>query len=347
MTQEHSSTWLVTGGAGFLGLHVLRCLLRNQQRVVSYDIQPIPPEERMEGVTEVTGDIRDTARLESALAGVDYVVHSAAALALAPPDEINAVNAEGTRLVLEASRRMGVKRVVYVSTTAVYGMPEYHPIYEHAPRNPMGAYGIAKAKAEDYCLASTNPEVVVIRPKSFIGTGRLGIFQILFDWIECGKKIYILGNGANRFQLLSVDDLAEAIRLAATRGKAGEVYNIGARNFGTVNDDVGALLDFAGTGSRMCHIPSRPAKAVLKILETLKLSPIYRWVYDTADQDSYVSIAKAEQELGWTARLSNRDALIQTYDWYLQEGKVLAKNTGTSHRVAWKQGILNVVKALS
>ncbi len=94
------------------------------------------------------------------------------------------------------------------------------------------------------------------------------------------------------------------------------------------------------------HIPARPAKAVLGLLSALHLSPVYRWVYDTADQDSFVSIAKAQTELGWTSRFSNRDALIGTYDWYLREGRVMARQTGTSHRVAWKQGALRLVKAL-
>lgn len=344
---QNKALWLVTGGAGFLGLHVCNNLLKKNQRVISYDIEKVPPHEKPEGLLEITADIRDGAKLRQALEGVDYVVHAAAALALASPEEINAVNAEGTRLVLEAARDQKVKRVVHIGTTAVYGMPKYHPIYETAPLDPMGTYGIAKGKAEDYCRAAQGVETVIIRPKSFIGTGRLGIFQILFDWIECGKKIYILGNGKNRFQLLEVDDLAEAIYLAMLRGKAGEVYNIAAKNFGTVNDDVDALLTYAATGSRMFHIPSKPAKAILRLLEILHLSPIYRWVYDTADQDSFLSIEKAQKDLGWEPRMSNQDALIGTYSWYLKEGKIMAQNTGTSHRVAWKQKALKVLKAIS
>lgn len=107
------------------------------------------------------------------------------------------------------------------------------------------------------------------------------------------------------------------------------------------------MLAAAGTGSKIRHIPSGPAKMLLGILSTLRLSPIYRWVYDTADQDSYVSIDKAVNELGWTPKMSNQDALINTYKWYLKEGKLMAQQTGTSHRVAWKQGVLKVVKAFS
>ena len=209
-----AGTWLVTGGAGFLGIHLCRGLLEKADKVISYDIAAIPPEEGLSGVVEVVGDIRDGAALARALEGVDTVVHAAAALALASPEEIDAVNAEGTRRVLEASRAAGVRRLVYVSTTAVYGMPTAHPITEDCALDPMGSYGIAKAKAEQYVLEQQGLSTVIIRPKSFIGTGRLGIFQVLFDWIESGCRIYILGDGTNRFQLLSVLDLVEAIRLA-------------------------------------------------------------------------------------------------------------------------------------
>ncbi|HUN58480.1 MAG TPA: NAD-dependent epimerase/dehydratase family protein [Candidatus Binataceae bacterium] len=338
--------WLVTGGAGFLGVHLCRGLVEREQDVVAYDVAEFPREEKVEGIQFVHGDIRDADALKRELSGVDFVVHAAAALALASSNEIDQVNAEGTRIVLAACAQAGVKRVVYIGTTAVYGMPRYHPIFEDAPLNPMGQYGIAKAKAEAYCEAASGIQTVRLRPKSFIGTGRLGIFQILFDWIESGKKIPVLGDGNNRFQLMDVRDLVEAIYLATQFGRDKEVYNIGAGTFGTVNQDLGALLAHARTGSRILHIPSQSTKMLLAILSALHLSPVYRWVYGTADQDSFVSIEKARTDLGWEPRFSNVDALINTYVWYLAEGKEMAKHIGTSHRVAWKQGMLGLAKAV-
>jgi len=338
--------WLVTGGAGFLGVHLCRGLVDHGQDVIAFDSAPFPREEKINGIRFVQGDIRDSGAVTRELSGVDFVVHAAAALALAPPAEIDQVNAEGTRVVLEACAQARVKRLIYIGTTAVYGMPRQHPIYEDAPLNPMGDYGIAKAKAETYCVNAAGVETVRIRPKSFIGTGRLGIFQILFDWIDAGKKIPVLGDGNNRFQLLDVRDLVEAVYLAAQSGRDKEVYNIGASKFGTVNEDLGALLAYARTGSRILHVPSRPTKMILGALSAMHLSPVYRWVYDTADQDSFVSIEKAQRDLGWNPRFSNVDAMINTYAWYLGDGKEMAKRTGTGHRVAWKQGVLRLAKAV-
>lgn len=339
--------WLITGGAGFFGIHMGRYLLSCQQEVISYDRQSIPKEENLPGITQIQADLLNQDALANALKGVDYVIHAAAELSLAPVDRIQAVNAEGTKLILDLCAKANVKRVIYISSTSIYGMPKSHPVYETSALDPMGDYGMAKFKAEQYCQQAKNIDAIIIRPKSFIGSGRLGIFQILFDWIECGKRIYVLGDGHNRFQLLDVRDLAEACFLAAMKAKEREVYNIGASQFATVNEDLGALLAHAKTKSRIVHIPAKPTKKLLYLLEKLHLSPLYRWVYDTADQDSWVSTEKAQKDFDWQPSFSNQDALINTYDWYLKEGKKLAQTTGTSHRVAWKQGILSFIKAIS
>ena len=341
-----NSNWLITGGAGFLGLHICNNLVKKKQKVISYDIAEMPECEKPEGLIEIVADIRDKHILKKALGNVDYVVHCAAALALAKPEVIDSINAEGTKIVLDTCIEVGVKRFVYISSTAVYGMPKYHPVLEDAALDPMGHYGIAKAKAEKYVQEATGIEWIIIRPKSFIGTGRLGIFQLLFDWIESGRKIPVFGNGDNRFQLLSVEDLTDAIYISTLKATSNEVYNIGAKDFGTVNSDVGAMLKAANTGSRLVHFPSKPIKYILRILELLHLSPLYRWVYDTADQESFLSIEKAENDFGFSPKDSNQDALINTYKWYLEEGKEMAKQYGTGHRVAWKQGVLGVVKHL-
>ncbi len=344
LSNNSKKTWLITGGAGFLGLHVCNHLTNKKQEVISYDTADVPKNEMPVGLTEIKADIRDENSIKKALNGVDYVVHSAGALALAKPDEIHSVNVDGTKLLLDLCVEAGVKRFIYISSTAIYGKPKTHPIYEDHTLNPMGNYGIAKAEAEKYIQEKKGIEWIIIRPKSFIGTGRLGIFQILFDWIESGRKIPVLGNGENIFQLLSVSDLAEAIYLSAIKATPNEIYNIGAKEYGSVNKDLGSMLKDANTGSKILHVPSKPVKFILSILEFLHLSPVYRWVYDTADQDSFVSIEKAEKDFDFSPKDSNQATLLETYQWYLKEGKEMAKQHGTGHRVAWKEGILKVVK---
>src|SRR5688572_30624382 len=120
---------LVTGGAGFLGLNLVRQLLPLGDEVVSLDREPFDYPERSR-ITEVRGDIRNRADVDRAVAGCDVVVHAAAALPLYTPQEIHTIDIDGTRTVLEAARAAGVGRVVHISSTAVYGVPDHHPLVE-------------------------------------------------------------------------------------------------------------------------------------------------------------------------------------------------------------------------
>ncbi len=340
--------YLITGGAGFLGYHQANFLASKGEEVVLLDIAPFNPEEYPENAVFYNADVRDREALEKIFSQhrFDVVIHAAAALPLWKKRDIFTTNVDGTRNVLDLSRKHGVERFIFISSTAVYGIPKKHPIYEDDPLSGVGPYGESKIIAEKLCREYEGDMVItIVRPKTFIGTGRLGVFQILYDWVESGKKIPIIGNGRNRYQLLDVDDLVEAIYLLskAPAERASGTFNVGAEKFGTVREDVGALCEFAGTGARVMPTPAWLVKPVLWVLEQLKLSPLYKWVYGTADKDSFVSIDRIKQTLGWTPRYSNADALIKSYKWYL-ENKDKIKEEGVTHRVGWKQGVLALVK---
>ena len=339
--------WGVSGGAGFLGLHLARRLLADGHEVRTLDVAPLDDAELERSVEELRGDIRDPGRVRDLVEGTDVVVHAAAALPIqASRDSIRSVNVAGTENVLRAAHAAGVERLVFVSSTAVYGVPEKHPIEEDDPLVGVGWYGESKIDAEALCRVAA-VETTIIRPKTFIGPERLGVFEILFDWIREGRRIYILGKGHNRYQLLAVEDLVEAIVRAATSPEAArETFNIGATEFGTVRTDLQALIDHAGSSSRLTPVPVRPAEIALRALELVRLSPLAEWHYKTAHRDSFVDVSKADRLLGWRPRLSNRAALIETYDWYLaNRGRVGA--AGVTHRVPWNQQALGLLKRLS
>ena len=337
----------LSGGAGFLGLHLSRRLLADGHQVRTLDVVPLDDTELEASVEELRGDVRDADRVRALVAGADVVVHAAAALPIqASRASIRSVNVGGTENVLRAARDAGVRRVAFISSTAVYGVPEKHPIEEEDPLVGVGSYGESKIDAEGLCRVAA-VETTIIRPKTFVGPERLGVFEILFDWIREGRRIYILGQGHNRYQLLAVEDLVDAIvRVAEAPEAAGETFNVGATDFGTVRSDLQALIDHAGSSSHLRPVPVKPAELALRALELARLSPLAEWHYKTAHKDSYVDVSKAQRLLGWQPRLSNSATLIETYDWYLANRERVGR-AGVTHRVPWNQQALGLLKRLS
>jgi len=335
---------LITGGAGFLGYHLANELSHKFDKIIVLDIASIDKSEYPRNSKYLRIDVRDLSKLNKAFKDIDFVIHAAAALPLWKKRDIFDININGTRNVLEAAKNNDVKRTIYVSSTAVYGVPEKHPIYENDKLIGVGSYGESKIEAEKLCNGYRNELCIpIVRPKTFIGTGRLGVFQILYDWVKCGKKIPIIGSGKNHYQLLEVSDLVDAIYLLLTsKNDINDTFNVGATKFNTVLEDVTNLCNFAGTGARVMPTPARPVKSALILFEKLRLSPLYKWVYGTAATDSFVSVKKIE-ELGWTPKYSNSDALTRSYKWWVEHCDELHK-TGITHRVAWRQGILGVFK---
>lgn len=342
-----SQTYLITGGAGFLGINLARNLLARGHRVISYDIADFSYPERSQ-ITEVTGDIRNPKSLSRAMKGVDIVIHTAAALPQYKPQDIYTTDIDGVRNVLQAALDANVQRMVHVSSTAVYGIPDHHPLLETDKLDGVGPYGEAKVKAEEICQEFRDKGlcVPIVRPKSFIGPERLGVFALLYDWAKDGRNFPVLGSGNNRYQLLDVEDLCDAIYACCTLPKeqVNDVFNIGAKQFTTLKEDYQAVLDAAGKGRKIVSIPAAPAIWTLRLLEKMNLSPLYRWVYETVTEDSFVSIEKAERVLGYKPKYSNKDALLRNYKWYLDNLQQFEGQSGVSHRVPWKQGALSLAK---
>ncbi len=341
---------LITGGTGFLGIHVARKFLKNHWKVFLLDIAPLEDKYLTDKVTVYKGDIRDRALMEKLTKGMDVVVHGAAALPIQRDAKIIwDINVGGTWNVLEAAQKNKVKRVVYISSTAIYGVPKKHPIYETDPVIPLGNYGVTKAESERVIDVYRNRGmfICVLRPKTFLGPERLGVFQILFDWVRRGKKIYVIGNGQNRYQLLAVQDLADGIYLGATHSKANDTFNIGADKFQTMQKDLQAVLNHAKTGSRLVMLPAKPVQKALRALELARLSPLVQWQYETMDKDSFVSVDKIKKTLKWKPKISSSGTLIETYAWYAKHWKEYEGKVGMTHRVAWDQKILKLIRAFS
>jgi nucleoside-diphosphate-sugar epimerase len=330
--------WAVTGGSGFVGRHLIRRLLADGHAVRSLDIVPLD----LPRVAAFVGDVRDAAAVRRLLAGADVLVHAAAALPIAGSRRaLRSVNVDGTRTVVEAATEARVGRVVVVSSGVVYGL-QLPPVQEDATPAPIESYGRTKLEAERIARAAG---AVVLRPTAVVGAERLGVYALLFDWIREGRRVFVLGSGRTRYQLLAVDDFVDGILLAVRRGRPGETYNLGATRFGTVRDDLEQLIRHDGSASRVVAVPALTARAVLAGLAALRLSPLSAWHYRSAGRDFVLDVGRARRELGWMPRRSNVEALTETYDWYVaHRGE---HPLGSTHRSPWSERALGLARRLS
>lgn len=341
---------LITGGTGFLGCHLARRLLKENYKVTLFDLAPLDAKDLVGKVTVIKGDIRDKSAITKALKGQNFVVHAAAALPIQFTKEaIFSVNVEGTKNVLNSALQSSVKRAVFISTTAVYGVPKHLPETENSPLKPIGFYGESKLAAEKLCLEyyKKGLSVNVIRPKTFLGPERLGVFQLWFEAIYTGKRVFILGDGNNPYQLLAVSDVVDAIIKALTIKKSGEIFNVGAKDFTTWRKDLGAIIIYAKSKSKITSLPVTFSQLILGVLEKLNLSPIAAWHYKTLPVPSYVSTKKAEKILKWHPEKSNQQLLLESYKWYEKHRDEILGRVGTGHRVGWNFKILNLISKLT
>jgi nucleoside-diphosphate-sugar epimerase len=335
----------VTGASGMLGNSLINS---DWQGVDWLGIDTRAPRTTTKKIAFRKTDVRDTDALTAALRGVDAVVHAAAALPSHPAAEILSVDVRGTESVLAAARQADVSRVVHISSTAVYGLPDLCPTPEDYPCRPVDPYSSAKLRAEELVEQARRDGmcVPILRPKTFLGENRLGLFAMLFEWADEGRDFPLLGGGLHRAQMLDVDDLCQVVRAACERPDSvvNDTFNIGAARFGTLRDDFQAVLDAAGHGGRIRSLPIGPAMSVLRPLAALRVSPVYKRLIYKLVRDSHVSIEKASERLDFAPIFSNEESLLRTYDWWRRAVAVKQKPTGLTHQDPWRQGALRLAK---
>ena len=338
---------LVTGGSGYFGSLLVRRLVEAGHDVRVLDL--LDADDRPAGVEFVAGDIRDPRVVHEAVAGIEVVYHNVAQVPLAKDLELlRTVNVDGTVRLLDACRAAGVDKVVHTSSSAVFGVPRENPVLPTTVPSPAEAYGHAKLAAEWACLDAVREglDVTIVRPRTILGHGRLGIFGILFEWVADGADVFVLGDGSNRYQFVHADDLADVCILAgAAEGPA--VFNAGTDRFDTMRQTLQSLCDHAGTGSRVRSLPAAPAAAAMHAAAALKLAPFapYHWLMYS--KSLWFDIEHVRDALGWQPKWSNAEMITQSYDWYLAHRAETVGEGRSHHRTATRQGALAGVKAIS
>lgn len=338
-------TVLVTGGSGYFGSILVDKVLAAGDRVRVLDInEPVPKD----GVEVVRGDVRNRSLVTDACDGVDVVLHNVAQVPLARDRELFwSVNVLGTANVLLAARDQRVAKVVHTSTSAVYGIPSQNPVDEQSPPAPLEAYGRAKLEAETLCreAATSGLDVTIVRPRTILGHGRLGIMAMLFELVDEGAPVLVLDGGHNRYQFVHGDDLADACLLASQR-PGSTSYNIGAREFGTMRETLEALCEHAGTGARVRSVPSAPARAGMQVASTIGLAPFapYHWLL--YGESLWFDTSKAADELGWEPTHTNASMVIESFEWWRSHRADRVDGDRSHHQSPARLGVLGVLKRL-
>jgi nucleoside-diphosphate-sugar epimerase len=277
---------------------------------------------------------------------MDVVHHCAALVPLTKAgNRFLEVNAIGSGIVAEACVRAKVKRMILLSSSAVYGKNQ-SPIRQGDIPIPAEEYGQSKLGgeklAEEVCAIGDIP-ITIIRPRTIVGHGRLGIFDILFEWVRDSRKIYTIGDGSNIFQIIDAQDLIDLHMLLMDDGISGK-FNAGAREFGTLKAMLQGLIARVGSSSKVVALPRRPAEFALNLLDKTGLSPLSACHYLNYGRDYYFD-AQPLIQLGWRPAWSNEDAIYNAYYWWSQQPK--EKDGNSVHRSPAKQKILRLLKMIS
>jgi nucleoside-diphosphate-sugar epimerase len=316
---------LVTGSSGLLGSCLTSLLGARGDALRLVDLVP-PNGAAPAGAEFRQGDLRDAAFTARACEGVDTVYHLAALQRMKPhvvqllEGEIFDANVRATANVLEGALRGGVRKVVYISSSGVYGLPRRQPIDETHPVNPIGAYGRSKVKSEEICreYLGRGLDVTMLRPVSLFGPGMSGVFLLLFEWVRTGRPVFISGRGDNRVDMASAWDVAEACILAAACPESrGEAFNLGSAGAPTVREQVQALIAHAGSASRIVSLPAGLLRNAARALHLVGLSPLVPEHYLLADREFRLDMSRAHRLLGWTPRYTNVRMTNEAYDWYV------------------------------
>lgn len=308
---------VVTGGAGFVGSNVVRRLLAENARVVvlddfyTGDNTNLPVGES--GLEIIHGSVTEFDLVRDLLKGASMVFHLAARniiVSTRNPREDYEVNIGGTLNVLMAARELNIPRVVYSSSTSVYGNPRYLPINEDDATNMLSPYAVSKFAGENYCKAfyeSYGLSSSVVRYSNVYGTAQrpdnpyCGVVSKFFESAMAGQPPRIHGDGEQTRDFTYIDDVVEATLLAGLSPKAdGQVYNVGTGREVTVNQLARMIIDITGA----------------------RVEPAYM---DRRDIDNIrrrvVNIEKIRRELRWIPTFTVEHGLRRTYQWLKETSK--------------------------
>lgn len=342
--------FLVTGGSGFFGDYFIGFLLKLGASVVNIDV--VPSERRHVSLESQVVDLRDRERLDTVFrqnGPFKGVFHFAAMLAHGniKAEEVLSSNVDGTRNLLECCKQYGVGQLVFTSTNCLWGEPIPHAITEEEPAQPCEIYGRSKLEAERILLNEPAVRSAIIRTPTIIQAGRLGLLAILFEFIDDGRKVWVVGDGSNRYQFIAAHDLATACALSLATENS-EIINVGSSDVPMLRETYEYVIRAAGSTSRVVSIPRGLVVPLMKVAHYLKISPLGPYHWRMISESFRFDTAKAQRLLGWTPTQGNNEILLEAYQYYRDHKEdIFSRGNVSAHRKATPMGAIRLLKWLS
>ncbi len=343
-------TVLITGGSGFFGGLLKEKLLDLGIYCVNVDLKKDPVSHG--NLSSVQGDIRDRDLLEKIHSKYkfDAVFHCAALLAHEVKDKkfLWSSNVDGTRNIADYAKKYSVPKVVYISSNCLWGRNFDSPVTEKEPPAPIEIYGRSKLEGERILQEYTGAfDVTIFRCPTIMDAGRLGLLAILFEFIDEGRKVWLVGDGSNRYQFVYAQDLIDAC-IKAVSHKGSGVYNIGSDDVVTFREMYEYVIYKANTGAHVAFLPKGPALFAMRLADKLKISPMGPYQYKMIASNFVFDTQKIKKELGWKPTLKNEEMLYRAYEYYHKNlEEIKSRGDVSAHRQPAKMGVIRLLKWVS
>jgi UDP-glucose 4-epimerase len=339
---------IVTGASGFFGEILCEFLTESGHTVHGIDILP---QRQATSFTFSQVDVRNQSALSEVfnLIKPEAVVHAAAVLAHERPgkDELWSSNVEGTKIICEVAKQAGCDSLVFLSSNCLWAEEFDRPVTEMETPNPIELYGQSKWEGEKI-VQSFNLEfkAIIFRSPTIVAAGRLGLLGILFQFIEEGRRVYIVGSGSNRYQFVYALDYCRAILVALEKHLSG-TYNVGSSEVPTMADSYQHVIDRAATGARLVHLPKTLTVFLLRVLHTLRLSPLGPYQYRMIASSFQFDTTKLRHDAGWQPTMTNSDMLMDAYSYYKTNKLASLDPTTSAHNRVANGGLINLLRRFS
>lgn len=311
-------TFLITGGSGFLGTIMTNYLLDKGDMCINLDL--VKSNIVHHHYISYVGDIRDLNCLEKVFAEhkIDAVFHFAAMLAHERKmlKELWSSNVDGTKNVFDLCEKYGVSKIIFTSSNCLWGRSFDYEVTEEEIPSPIEIYGKSKVEGEKILLqTSETVKPFIIRCPTIMDEGRLGLLAILYEFVDDNKKLWMVGNGENRYQFIYAKDLCKACELAVDYKGSG-VFNIGSDNVKSFNYKYQYVVDHSDSTSKLAHFPAGFAKFMMKICYWLGISPLGPYQYNMISSSFIFDTKKIKHALGWQPTLMDEEMLLKSYVYF-------------------------------